>query len=220
PTLYFTYSRGAWLALAIGLAVAIAVDPRRLHLLATVLFVAPASALAVYLASRSPALTAVHPTLAQAAQEGHRLAGELVVLLALAVAAVLLLAFVEERVTISSEAGRDLSLLIAFVAAVAALGAIAANGGPLRVAREAGHAFTSSPAPVQGSLNGRLLSLSGNGRIQLWRAAVSDFEAHPLFGSGAGTYEQYWLQHRPIALKVRDAHSLYLETAAELGLVG
>src|SRR5262249_46914309 len=104
--------------------------------------------------------------------------------------------------------------------AMAALGAIAANGGPLTIARQAGHAFTSSPAPLQGSLNGRLLSLSGNGRIQLWRTAVSDLEAHPLLGSGAGTYEQYWLQQRPIALKVRDTHNLYLETAAELGLVG
>ncbi len=41
PTLYFTFSRGSWVALAIGLAVAIAVDPRRLQLLATVVALAP-----------------------------------------------------------------------------------------------------------------------------------------------------------------------------------
>ena len=37
---------------------------------------------------------------------------------------------------------------------------------------------------------------------------------------GPGRFEQYWNKHRPIKLKVRDAHSLYLEMLAELGPVG
>jgi tetratricopeptide (TPR) repeat protein len=39
-------------------------------------------------------------------------------------------------------------------------------------------------------------------------------------GDGAGSYEAWWAQHGTVAVFVRDAHSLYLETLAELGLVG
>src|SRR5439155_13230276 len=70
------------------------------------------------------------------------------------------------------------------------------------------------------NLNNRLFSLAGNGRPDYWKAAWHDWRARPLLGSGAGTYEQYWLQHRSIQSKVRDAHSLYMETLAELGLPG
>src|SRR5262249_31498591 len=63
-------------------------------------------------------------------------------------------------------------------------------------------------------------SLSNNGRIALWRTAWQDHQAHPWLGSGAGSYEREWLAHRAVPMKVRDAHSLYLETLAELGPVG
>jgi O-Antigen ligase/Tetratricopeptide repeat len=220
PTLYFTFSRGAWAALAIGLAVAVAVDPRRLQLLATIACVAPAPALGIYLASHSHALTHTHPQLAEAAREGHRLGLGLLVLALLSAGAVLLLAALERQSTVGHRLRSDLTLLLAVGVVAAGLVGIGASGGPVTLAHEAGHAFTAAPAPEHGSLNRRLLDLSGNGRVELWRAALADFEAHPLLGSGAGSYEQYWLLHRPTALKVRDAHNLYLETAAELGLVG
>jgi O-antigen ligase len=57
-------------------------------------------------------------------------------------------------------------------------------------------------------------------RPAYWRAAIADTSDHPALGSGAGTFDDYWLLHRPIPAYVRDAHSLYLETAAELGAVG
>jgi O-antigen ligase len=57
-------------------------------------------------------------------------------------------------------------------------------------------------------------------RPDYWGVALEDAAAHPLGGSGAGTFDDYWLEHRPVPAFVRDAHSLYLETAAELGAVG
>jgi tetratricopeptide (TPR) repeat protein len=54
----------------------------------------------------------------------------------------------------------------------------------------------------------------------MWSVAWRDFNDHPLLGGGAGSYEQYWRVHRPSAQEVRDAHSLYMETLAELGIVG
>src|SRR5439155_27330960 len=44
--------------------------------------------------------------------------------------------------------------------------------------------------------------------------------AHRWLGSGAGSYEPYWYRHRPNDQAVRDAHSLYMETLAELGPIG
>jgi O-antigen ligase len=63
-------------------------------------------------------------------------------------------------------------------------------------------------------------SISMGDRPAYWRAAASDASAHPLMGSGAGSFDDYWLVHRPIPAYVQDAHSLYLEAAAELGVVG
>src|SRR5207247_1398250 len=80
PTLYFTYSRGAWIALAIGLVAAIALDARRLQLITTALVVAIAPAAAVLIASRLRALTHTDAALARATHDGHRLALALVVL--------------------------------------------------------------------------------------------------------------------------------------------
>ena len=57
-------------------------------------------------------------------------------------------------------------------------------------------------------------------RSSYWRAAISDARAHPLAGSGAGSFDDYWTRHRTVDVGVQDAHSLYLETLAELGLVG
>ena len=61
---------------------------------------------------------------------------------------------------------------------------------------------------------------AGSGRRDFWRVAIDDFEDHPLLGDGAGSYEFTWEQRRSIDLPVKDAHSLYLESFAELGLVG
>jgi tetratricopeptide (TPR) repeat protein len=65
-----------------------------------------------------------------------------------------------------------------------------------------------------------LASGSGNGRWQFWEAAGDAFDSEPVRGIGAGGYEDYWNQHGSLAVPVRNAHSLPLETLAELGLVG
>ena len=79
-TLYFTFSRGAWVALAVGLLVAFAVDPGRLGLAAWGVLVLPWPAVGILLASRSHGLTTATPALEQARQDGRSLAGALVVL--------------------------------------------------------------------------------------------------------------------------------------------
>ena len=65
----------------------------------------------------------------------------------------------------------------------------------------------------------RLASVQSN-RYAYWKVAVATFADHPLQGEGSGSFRAIWLREREFREVIRDAHSLYLETAAELGLVG
>jgi O-antigen ligase len=46
------------------------------------------------------------------------------------------------------------------------------------------------------------------------------FGDHPIRGAGAGAWAVYWLQYRNVNEFAQDAHSLPLQTMAELGIVG
>jgi hypothetical protein len=220
PTIYFTFSRGAWIAFGIGLAVTIGLDPRRLHFLATLLVVLPATGLALFLAYRSPALSRVHPSPHEASAAGHRLAVWMIALSVINAVALIAFAAVEHRAQTNQRLGR------VFASALTALflGAIVATfahfGSPVTIARTGWDAFAAPPPKAAGSLNNRLFNLSGSGRLPQWRVAVRQFEQKPWMGSGAGTYELYWQRYRPVAGQVRDTHNLYLETLAELGIIG
>jgi O-antigen ligase len=58
----------------------------------------------------------------------------------------------------------------------------------------------------------------GEQRPYYWAAAWHDYQSHPFLGSGAGTYAISWHEERPLPVNVQDAHSLYLETLAEVAL--
>ena len=84
--------------------------------------------------------------------------------------------------------------------------------------------FKQAPGAPSGGQAGftesHLLSGGGSGRWQFWSAAVDEFESRPVVGRGAGSFEAWWAQHGTISYFIRDAHSLYVETLGELGLVG
>jgi hypothetical protein len=65
-----------------------------------------------------------------------------------------------------------------------------------------------------------LLSTGGSGRWQFWSSAVDAGQENTLLGVGAGSFEHWWAENAPHYQFVRDAHSLYLESFGELGLVG
>src|SRR5919197_3669005 len=70
-------------------------------------------------------------------------------------------------------------------------------------------AFTTAPRVLQA-------------RGDYWHAAWQVTERHPLGGSGAGTFDLGWAAYGDLGRwgEALDAHSLYLETLAELGIVG
>ncbi|MBA3734613.1 MAG: O-antigen ligase family protein [Actinobacteria bacterium] len=221
PTFYFTFGRGAWVALGAGLLTAIVVDPRRLHFLATLLVLAPLPAISVLASSREPGLTHAGVTLSRAVHDGHRLT---LVLLFLGVAnavAALAFAFVERRVSPPAALRRGFAVAIALVVVLGVAVVFSRYGGPATIAQKGYDAFKAPPPHVEGNLKKRLLNFSGNGRADLWQLAWEDATKHPVLGAGAGTYERYFLAHQPSDVsRVRDAHGLYIETLAELGPVG
>ena len=71
-----------------------------------------------------------------------------------------------------------------------------------------------------GSLADDMAARGGGNRPWYWHVAWQEASDFPVQGRGAGTFELAWLEQQPIEESVLDAHSLYLETLAELGLVG
>jgi O-Antigen ligase len=201
-TLYFTFGRGAWLALAVGLTVAIAVGPGRLQLAATALALAAPAAIAVGCAARLGA------------------SGSLAVVLlgccAVSMVVPLVLRAGEQRYRPSLKVRQAFAVTLVALPIVVAAAALVRLGGPVA----AYDSFKDAPAPTHGDVSSRVFSLSGSNRADYWRVAWRVYEDHPALGAGAGTYSRSWLRERPVPQPVKDAHSLYLETIAELGPFG
>jgi hypothetical protein len=219
-TVYFTFSRGAWIALAVGVVAAVALGSGRLRLLSGAILLAPFAAAAAWLASRSEALTQKQVTLSAAASEGRQLAVAVAALAAASCAAAVLYGVVAGRLRPPLAVRRAYAGLLLGLVVAGVTVAVARVGGPDALVDKAYDAFRAPPPRVTVDLNQRLLSFSGNGRAQLWEVAADEYRAHRLLGSGAGTYERFWLRDPRASFKVRDAHSLYVEVLAELGPVG
>lgn len=219
-TFYFTFGRSGWIALAAGTLVYIGLDRRPLRPLVLLVALSPLLALAVWLASRRPGLTHAHASLDRATHDGHGLALQLVVLSFAAATIAFIFWLVERRTTFPRSVKVAFAILLAVACMTSAALAFAHYGGPWSLTQRAWRNF-KAPSPRAANLNKRLFTLSGNGRYQLWTIALDDARSHPWLGSGAGSYERYFLRHQPAHLgRVRDAHSLYVETLAELGPFG
>jgi tetratricopeptide (TPR) repeat protein len=218
-TLYFTYSRGGVLALAIGALVLVALSRDRLWMLATLL-IAGLGALPALIAV--PGYRSLADNVASQTSVDQGLSVLLILLAGTAVSLVLfaLLRRLEERggarTRRAVELSRDPRVLRgtgAALAVVAVVAAIVFGGRAWNSFSNSDLAFPSDPAQ-------HFSDFSSAGRHDFWRVAADAFEEKPLLGHGAGTYEFSWEQLRSIPLNVVDAHSLYLEMFAELGLAG
>ena len=103
---------------------------------------------------------------------------------------------------------------IALAAALIAIGVAIAVGG------RAWHQFSSSDVGSPSSPPGTPQPALRQRAHDFWRVAIDAFDEEPLLGHGAGTYHFSWDQLRHDSMANLDAHSLYLQAFAELGLVG
>ena len=112
---------------------------------------------------------------------------------------------------------REVAALLVGGLATAALAVGLASGLPDRLSN-AWHDFKHP----QGAARGRSASRAPPGRaaISSGRSALDAFSTDPLTGIGPGTYEFWWAENGSLPGFVRNAHTLYLETLAELGIPG
>jgi hypothetical protein len=122
--------------------------------------------------------------------------------------------------------GSTLVLVAVLVcAAVAALGAARLRPRPPRPVILRRRTLAAGTAIVALLVAGAALAIhaaSNEPRASYYHVAWHEFSAHPALGSGAGTFGRYWLlSGRELKWGgALDAHSLYLETLAELGPAG
>ena len=102
---------------------------------------------------------------------------------------------------------RGFAFAVAFVTVVG----LVANAG--RIADEfRGEEVRNDP--------GRFASLSSNNRLAWWGEARDIFEAHPLAGAGANSFEVARKRYRDLASSVTQPHSVPLQFLAGTGIVG
>jgi hypothetical protein len=189
-TLSFTASRGAVASLVLALGVMLALDPSRRRLAATAMVTLPLPLLAVWASSRTR-LGDAQADPSLIAHDG-RVIAMLIVLLTFALIVVSAVALRDGRGLLSGGTIGRVALWLSSFGGVAAV-----------------------VAAVVKCLGGTL-----GDRPAYWHAAWADYLAHPLLGSGAGSFGTAWLQHRSTPSSTIDAHNLYLETLTELGPLG
>jgi hypothetical protein len=201
--LYLSFSRGAVFACVAGLVTLVFAAGRR-EQLGAVLLAAVAGALAAVACAPFGGLTSLSGSLATRERQG-------VIVLVLLAAVIAAAAFASRRLQRPERNGvlplpRHSGLIALAVICIGLAIAIVVG------AKEGGGSKLAPGAS-------RLISLQSN-RFDYWGVALRAFAAEPVRGVGAGGWAVWWLRYRTIRENAADAHSLELQTLAELGLVG
>jgi hypothetical protein len=220
---YLSSSGTATIVLVAGLFAFFVLAPDRLPKFGTLAIGAGGTAILGYAVDHRAALDRGLPTEA-AKSEGSEV---LLILIAVCVA----VAICQYGISMAVRYGRRPSWLLfspgaaaaaTVVAIVIAIPVAVAAGAPGEVkdrwenfkSRSGGEAATASRSS-------QILNTSGSGRYQFWTSAVDAYKTEEFHGIGPGTFEFWWAQHASYeGAFIRDAHSLYVETLAELGIVG
>ncbi len=225
-TLMLAYSRGALVALVLGLALWFAVVPLRLRGAAVLLTGAVGAGLVVAWDFSRHALSTEGVALHARVIAGRQLGALLVVMLLVLTIAGLAIGFSTDRragggvsVQARRRAGAVLLSILA-LAVIAFAGALTASHRGLAGSISHGfHSLTNTHAPVPPNTPGRLTAI-GSVRARYWNEALKIFQAHPVLGAGARSYGTARLRYRTEDLDAKDAHGFVVQTLADLGLVG
>jgi hypothetical protein len=221
-TLFFTFSRGAIAAGAVAVVVYVLVA-RPSGLLSGALATAPASVALVVVAYHANLLDTVEPTTPAAISQGHHVAAVAAVctLVAAGLRTVFVLGLDPRLRRIAGRALLSRNARLGAIGAVVAVVLVVGLALSVPHSLEGDwHRFLSGTSSTGSDLRGRLTDPSDDGRTDLWRVALDAFSASPLHGYGAGMYHTLWDRNRPSFIFTINAHSLYLQAMAELGIPG
>jgi hypothetical protein len=222
-TLMLAYSRGALVALALGLALWFAITPLRLRGAAVLLTAAVPVGGVVAWDFSTGALSQDRVALGARTTAGHELGALIVAMLLLLLLVGLLISFQTARRAPSTKTRRRAGVLLGSMLALAVLafgGALAASHRGLTGSISHGfHTLTNPHAAIPPDTPDRLTAV-GSVRARYWNEALKVFKAHPGLGAGAEGYATARLRYRTETLTVRHAHGYIVQTLADLGLVG
>lgn len=222
---YLTVSRGGALTFAVAVAAWFLLTPGRLARLPTLATCAAGAVILVLAADQRDQLQTGLPSAAASAQGDELLLMAIVVCLGVGLVQLGLGTAMRHL-----PAPRWASIppararIGALVAVLLVAGLAIAAGAPGTAEREWNEFKQHNPAPsAEGGEDAfaRLQSVSGNGRYQYWEQTLEAAKTDPLKGIGSGTFEYWWARNTTYSGGfIRDAHSLYMETLGELGIVG
>jgi hypothetical protein len=221
-TFFFTFSRGGFVALGVALLVWFALSPRRLAGFASLaLPTLLVAAVLWHVRHLTTLFNATNDDVLRTAQ-GHALARWVLVAALASCAAQLLVAYGQRRRPLPARAARvvGIALLVVLLVVPVAGGAVyfPRHGGVVAWVRTHAHDALSGAGPSNGA--SRLTSLGTSGRGPWYHEALQGFAAHPLAGSGAGTFRFTNYLYRHKTWVVMHSHSEWLNVLSELGIVG
>jgi hypothetical protein len=214
-------SRGATLAALVAAVVLLAISPARVRLMPP-LGAAVLAGIAAYssVTELNEAVGTGDPRLAAAAADPWLAR---VLLAALVIGAICAVhGVLELRLRRNYDARRLARRVALGAAALVILAGIAVAGAKAGTIKEKVsdpiESIAGSDVPKTG---GRLLSISSSGRVEVWSETGPAFSDSPLLGQGAGGYSIWWNLHRDIGTTdTLLAHSVFLETMSEVGVLG
>ena len=218
-----SYSRGALVALLVGIGLWFLIVPLRLRatvaLAAGVLGAAPVVAWAF----SQDGLTTDRAPLAARVDAGHEFGALLVLMASVLLAAGLAVHFAaaQRPPTPSTRriAGRSALAVLALVPVIGLIGLATAQGGVDGQVSKAWHQLTDPNARTPANTPDRLTATSSV-RARYWDEALDVHATAPWIGTGAGAYATVRTRFRTDALAVRHAHGYVVQTLADLGWVG
>ncbi len=203
---YLTFSRGAIAAVAVGLLVLVLLAREQAQMRAAAVALGTGLGGALVCAP-FPWVRSLSEGSSSEATQGLAALALLVALAAVAATLTLRWTAATHRNTTPAANPRTRLLAAAGVVVALVLVTAAVEGSP------------RGSSPQAGANSARLSSLDSM-RYEYWRVALDTFAEHPLAGTGTGGFRVEWLRERPVKDASGEAHSLYLETLAELGLAG
>lgn len=220
--LFLSYSRGALAAAVIALLVWFAVVPLRVRSLAVVgVSVIGAAPVIVWALNRDAFTKDLVPLSVResaAGEFGFLLLTMVAVLLAIG----LIIGFRVSRDAPSPRIRRRVGLTAVGFAVLVPLVAFTSvafsQRGLTGTISNRFHALTSETATTSGGPQRLTQTSSSRGRY--WRNAEHIFSAHPLDGTGAGTFGTARLKYRKDVLVARHAHGFFAQTMADMGILG
>lgn len=231
-SLFFSFSRGAVLALAGGAVVLIVLSKRKFEVIGNALVSILPALWVISQAREMPGLVARPVSFEVMASDGWELVGPLSlgILLAFGAQVVFTLAVWLVEATVPRGVLRAAGLACGFAAAavvVIGLGwgwsSFQASGGIEEVRREISARTVAGDTDLNAlsrDQSERYTSLHAGDRILLWKIAWENWERHPLTGTGGDTFRLVYQREKPDdAQDVLHAHSAWMELLSDTGVI-